>query len=231
MPADQTRVLKRTLEILNLSEAGGYAATLSTRNKTRNIDAITDLVIEAGLDLLRVLGETPNEYRSLLTNTLTPVHGAQLPEHVGDPVFVEIQKYDSKPNWEPAERRDYKKVNAYRLNTDNIYDSLDHDVADSPLAGYYDIWEQRFYFTGFAARIGLVQIVRADTATKIPETLEPTWVRLAVGNSAKAGDGTYSQSMAGVYGQRGQNDLEDFKAGRRGFAEISDTEPTSAVHI
>lgn len=229
MPADQNRVLTRVTEILNLCAPGTYSATLSPRIRTRNAAAIQDFTIEAGLDLLRAIGETPNEYRSALVAEVTPAHMTQLPDHTGDPVFVEIQKYDGGP-WEAAERRDYKKIDAYRHNNNDIYSDLDHDQQGSELAGFYDIWEKRFYFTGFAARIGLVQIARADTETKIPEILEPVWVRLAVGNSAKAGDGTYSQTMAGIYGQRGMAELAEFKGGRRAFPEVSDPEPTSAIH-
>lgn len=229
MAADQNRVLSRVTEILNLCDPGTYSAVLSSRNKTRNATAIQDFTIEAGLDLLRGIGETPNEFRSALVNQVSLTNGAFLPDHVGDPAYIEIQKYNGA-TWDQGKRRNYQKIESYRKNENHIYDDIDHDEEGSTLSGYYDLWEKRFYFTGFAARAGLVQIARADTATKIPEILEPIWVKLAVGNSAKAGDGTYSASQAGIYGTQGRSDLAEFKTGRRSFPEVSDPEPTSAIH-
>lgn len=229
MAADQSRVLKRVTEVLNLCAPGTYSASLSPRIKNRNATAIADFVTEAGLILLRALAETPNEYRGVLVNVVALTHLQILPEHQGQPAYVEIQKYNGGL-WRQGDRRDYRKIESYVANPSFIYDDQVHTANGSSLAGYFDIWEKRFYFTGFAARAGLAQVVRADVATKIPDVLENTWIRLAVGESAKAGDGNFSMSVASSYGQKGMNDLGEFKAGKRVFPEVSDPEPTSAVH-
>jgi hypothetical protein len=229
MPADLSRVKSRVTAILNLCDAGTFSSAISPRIKNRTPNEIDAIVTDAGLILLRALAETPNEYRSSLINAVTLTHLQLLPEHQGQPAYVEIQRYSGGP-WMQGERRDYRKIESYRANTSKIYDPLDHNVNGSSLSGYFDIWEKRLYFTGFAARAGLAQVTRDDVQDKIPEILEPTWIRLSVGESAKAGEGNYSASIAGTYGQKGMNDLQAFQAGARSFPEVSDPEPSSAVH-
>jgi hypothetical protein len=230
MPADQTRVLKRVTEILNLCDPGTYSAVISARNKTRNSAAIADFVTEAGLIIARTLAATPSEFRQAFVGAAhTPAYRAFLPEHHGQPVYVEIEKYAGGP-WRDADKGDYRRIESWRENAHLQYDDVAHDQQGSTLAGYYDIWEKRIYFTGNACRLGLATFTRADFAAKIPETFENTWVRLGVGESAKAGDGGYTATIAGMYGAKGMNDLAEFRTGQRIFAEVSDPEPTSALH-
>jgi hypothetical protein len=237
-PADRTRVLKRVTEILNLCDPGTYSATLSTRNKTRNATAIADFTDEAGLIILKTIAERPNEFRYLLEYDTTAItnSGAALPAHsngqppLGPPTRVKIT-LSNGGIVRDGERRDYRKIEAYRENPSNVYDSVAHNAVGSVNAGLYDIWERRFFFTGYSAILTLARMpVRADTSTLIPGCLENTWVRLAVGEAAKVGTGAYETAIIGEYGKRGLQDIEEFKGGTRVFREVDDPQPVSAAH-
>jgi hypothetical protein len=134
-----------------------------------------------------MLAETPNEYRHNFVTGLDPApYGSFLPDHQGQPAYVEIQKYSGGPYEQGADEKSYLEIESMR-NNPNIYDPAGKGSQrfGSSLGGYFDIWERKFYFTGFAARVGLAQVSRADVATKVPEMLEPVWVKLSVGKAAK----------------------------------------------
>lgn len=235
--ADRTRVIKRTLEILNLVDAGTYSATLSVRNKTRNLAALTDAIDEAGLMILKAIAERPNEFRYLfLTDTSAiTTSGDKLPlvglqPHLGPPDAIRITIYSGGPVRDGAQR-DYRKIQSYRENPGQVYDAINHNQSGSALSGYYDLWSDRFYFTGLSAVVTLARHpIRAETATSIPGIMESVWVKLAVGNAAKVGTGGYESAILANYGQQGRSDLEEFKAGGRQFREIDDPEQSSEVH-
>lgn len=237
--ADRARVLKRVTELLNLCDAAAYSATLSTRNKTRNATAIADFIDEAGLMILRSIAERPNEFRYLLaydTSAIT-ARGAAVPAssggqpHLGPPIAVRIT-LSNGGIVRDGERRDYRKLQSY-IELPNIYDpaGIAHDAVGSTLGGFYDIWNDKFYFTGYSAVLSLARMpVRAETATLTPGVMENPWIRLAMGEAAKVGTGGYEANIIAEYGKRGQNDLEEFKNGGRQFTEVDDPKPTSAVH-
>lgn len=229
MPADQTRVKKRIMEVLNISAPGAYDGAVNTRIKNRNSAAIDDVVTETGLIILRFLATHPNEYRSQFIVPVALTHLQLLPEHQGLPAYVEIQRYNGAP-WRDGDRRDYRKVDSYRQNINNIYDDLAHDAAGAKYSGLYDIWEQRFHFTGFAARAGLAQALRTDVPTKVPAMFENTWIRLGIGEMDKAGQGNFTSALGEKSYAKGMSDLNEFLGGKRQFPEVSDPEPTSAVH-
>lgn len=229
MAADITRVTKRVLDILNASDAGTYSATVSSRNKTRAQASVDDAIIEAGLQIVSTIAAYPNEFRAAFVAPVNVTHGQLLPDHLGAPVYVEIQKYASA-DWTEAKQKNYLKVQSLRRNESKIYDKLDHDVNGSSLSGYADIWERKVYFTGYAARVGLATAVRADVATKIPDILEPTLIKLSAANCLKAGEGAYLVNIAESYFNKAQFDLAEFRGGKRTFREVSTPEPTSEVH-
>jgi hypothetical protein len=233
MAADRDRVLKRVTEMLNLCAPGTYSATLSSRNKTRNATAIADFVDEAGLKICTAIADRPNEFRyNFLANSATiTTSGDAMPAHLGPPAAVKITLYSGGTVRDGA-RRDYRKIQSYR-ELPNIYDpaGLAHNVAGSTLSGYYDIWDDRFFFTGFSAVLSLARLpVRADNLTLIPELMENTWIRLAMGEAAKVGTGGYESNIIASYGARGTQDLEEFKNGGRVFTEVDDPKPQSAIH-
>ena len=228
--ADQDRVLKRVTEILDLCDAGTYSKVISSRIKTRNENAIADFVTEAGLKVLEMLASIPNEYRHNYITEETPTYKALLPDHQGQPAYVDIQPY-AGAEYQTGSQLNYQKIESFRQLKD-IYDpnKLAHDQQGSALAGYYDLWEQRFYFTGAAAKVGLAIVTRADVETKIPSLLVNTWIRLSIGESAKSGTGQYDMGVVGMYGQKGEADMSEFATGRRIFSEVSEPQPTGEVH-
>lgn len=225
-----TRGQQRVTEILNACAAGTISSTLSSRNKTRNATAIEYAGYEAGLIVLQAIGSTPNEFRSLLVGSpVTVTHGDLLPEHLGNPVSVEIQRYSGAP-WREAERRDWQKIESYRVNEENTFDPINHNEEGSDLSGYFDFWEKKIYFTGYACRVKLATAARADVLTKIPDVLEPVVIKLWVGNCPKAGEGLITMEIARWYETKGDRDLQEFKNGKRQFAEVSSNQPMSEVH-
>lgn len=223
MAADFTRIKKRVTEILNACDAGSYSATLSTRNKTRNATAIEDACYEAGLKVMMVLASFPNEFRQDFVDAVSISHQDELPAHLGKPAYVEIQRY-SGASWTTGDQKDKHKIESYRLNRLKVYDDKDHDVQDSSLSGYYDISDGKFYFTGYAARIGLATASRSDVTSKIPDFFENTVIKLAVGNALKAGEGAILFNIAQMYSQQGENDLTMFQQGSRSFPPVPEAE-------
>ena len=334
MAADRDRVLKRVTEVLNLCDPGTYSATLSSRNKTRNADAIADFVDEAGMKILQAIAERPNEFRYLLAETSPPITSSptDAPPHLGPLIAVRIVPWDGAPYMIEGARRSYDKVVSYRLNRNGVYGPVNHNSAEasdgssytavlsggivpreeiptglvngtnmvfelgyeptggvivfsvngvvrsspadysisgttvtmtwapatgsdlwatymsgdaeaiivgddeelvhSELAGYYDLWNDQFHFTGHSAIIRYARVpVRADIADElIPDIFENTWIRLALGEAEKAGVGGYETQLLQRYGLRGQSDLEEFKNGGRVFKEVDDPRPVEAVH-
>ncbi len=232
MSADRDRVLKRVTEILNLVDAGTYTATLSARNKTRNEEAIADMTDEAGLMMLKAIAERPNEYRYQFADTTTITTSPDaMPPHIGPLMSVSITPY-SGGNAVEGKQKNYQKVQSYRANINKVYDEIDHDEEGSSLSGYYDVWEDKFYFTGLSADIEFARLpVRADTATLIPEILESTWIKLAVGNAEKVGTGQYETSVINKYLTQGMSDLDEFKAGSRQFKEADEPDTARGVHV
>jgi hypothetical protein len=229
--ADQSRVLTRVTTLLNLAAPGTFSSTISSRNKTRHADEIAAFVTEAGLEILQMLAETPNEYRNNFVAETTPSHGDFLEDHQGQPAYVSIQKYSGGPFEPGSDAKTYLEIESMR-NNPNIYDPAGkaHNVSGSSLAGYYNIWERKFYFTGFAAKVGLAQVTRTDVATKIPELLEPVWVKKSVGKALKSGLAAYDAEVVKTYGGEAENDMAEFKQGRRIFSEASDPESKAEVH-
>jgi hypothetical protein len=102
-----------------------------------------------------------------------------------------------------------KRYESYR-ELPQIYDpnGKAHNVVGSTLGGYYDIWDERFFFTGYSAVLTLARMpVRSETTTLIPGIMENPWIRLSIGEAAKVGTGGYEQNIIGEYGRRGQSDL------------------------
>lgn len=221
--ADFDRIKARVTEILNASAAGTFSSTLSARNKTRNADAIEAACFEAGLKVIQFIASFPNEFRNEFVEPTTLNHGDELPAHLGKPTYVEIQKY-SGAGWTAGNQKDYHKVDSYRTNRLKTYDDKDHNVQDSTLAGYYDISEDKIYFTGYACRVGLAAAERDDVLTKIPDFFENTVIKLAVGNCLKAGEGAILLNIAQGYNAAAENDLMMFKGGARSLPPVPEAE-------
>jgi hypothetical protein len=133
--------------------------------------------------------------------------------HVGPPAGVAITLSNGGTVREgfPLNR---ELINLYReLPADYDPASLAHDQAGSILGGYYDIWNDRFFFTGYSAILTLARHpTRTETATLVPGVYENAWIHLSVGEAAKVGLGEYQDSLIGAYGKQGQEELTQILA-------------------
>ncbi len=243
--ASYTRVYNRCIEKLNIGTAA-YDGTINPRNKTRNAGDIAASVIEAGLMIVQTLASIPNEYRANFYVETAIAYGAQVPAHLGKIVGVKVQKYDTA-DFTEARQRNYEKIESYRQTIDgldnNAYSNIPHDQIGSPLGGFYDIWNDTFYFTGNAAKITVAIAGRNDVynaanaslptplpTSKIPVFMEPIWTKLAFGNTLKTGEGGTVIAIADRYYNQGMSDLNEFKGGKRVFAEADEPAPAMEVH-
>jgi hypothetical protein len=226
--ADFNRVLSHTIAILN---AGPYGTTLSTRNKTRDLNEIKAAIFEAGLIITQTLASYPSEYRKPFFVTTNINNETLVPDHLGKVVDVSIQRFTDDA-FIQAKQKSYEQVQAYRINANQIYSKINHDQEGSPLGGYYDIWNDQLFFTGNAARITVAISTRTDvydnTTSKIPVFFEPTWVKLTIGHVLKNGEGATVLAIADRYYNQGLADLNEFKSGKRVFIEVDEPEVMEA---
>ena len=121
-------------------------------------------------------------------------------------------------------RKAYDRIEAYRRNTNNVYGSVAHNAASgataSSLAGFYDIVNGIFYFTGFSATMKLAIFTRADVIAKLGDVTEPTIIKLACGMSAK--DGDTSDGLFASWYQQAMNELNEIRSGATAFQPIDD---------
>ena len=139
--------------------------------------------------ICKAIAERPNEFRyKFLADSRSSPRRAHAPPHLGPPARILITPHagalPSKLAARPSTRSRAIAKTSNRLRHDN------HDEEGSTLSGLYDIWEDKFFFTGLEAILSLARPpVREDNATLIPEILENTWIRLALGEAAKVGIG------------------------------------------
>ena len=91
----------------------------------------------------------------------------------------------------------------FRENPGKVYSSIAHNVqkfASRRLLRYLER-PALLYRRSLPLRTR-PQICARTLLTKIPEILENTWIRLAVGELAKVGAGAYDMNVMSLYGQR-----------------------------
>lgn len=207
MAADQTTVLRRITEILNVCAAGTFSETVAAINLDRNATAISEAAREGAMMIARAIVSNPahvhrNAFVSGTATTLT--HQGELPDMAGEMDLVQIQPYNGA-GWQTAIPRDVQQIESFRLNPSSIYDTIAHDTTGSRLGGYYAIANGRFYFTGYAAR-GYFPVIARDTVTGlIPDEYEDVWVKISTGLTLKEGDNM--GDIASFYMNLGQQDL------------------------
>lgn len=118
-------------------------------------------------------------------------------------------------------RKSYEDVVSYRENPvigafgrlygDGLHNepNPENTTQASPLAGFYAIVNERFYFTGYSAQIPLALFSESDY-DKIPASYEATVMKLAFGYLAK--DGTLSDKFS-QYHNLGLHDLVAIRSG------------------
>lgn len=206
MAADETTVKQRVTEILNACDPGTFSATISTNYKDRNATAISEAVREGALMIARAICSNPNHVHRGLYVSGTPTvltHGGELPDMAGEGDLIEIQPV-SGGSFIAGTPRTAQEIDSYRSNVSSLY-GLGHTVADSPLAGYYNISQGRVRFSGFAAQMYHPTISRSTAASLVPDEYEGTWVCIAVGLCLKEGDNL--ESIGRFYTDIGIGDL------------------------
>lgn len=207
MAADETTVLKRITEILNVAAPGTFSTTVAATNLDRNATAIAEATREAAMMIARAVVSNPRHVHRngfIASSAATLTHQAELPDMSGTMDLVEIQPY-SGASWQTGQVRDVQQIESFRANPSNLYDSVAHDASGSRNAGYYAIANGRFYFTGHAARGYIPTIDRATITAQIPDEYEDVWVKLGVGLTLKEGDNM--TDIASYYYNAGQADL------------------------
>lgn len=190
MAADVTTVTKRVTEALNVCSPGTFSVTVASTNLDRVSTAIDEYVREAALDIAAAICSNPkhphrNLYISASPTSLT--HGGELPDMAGENDLIEIQKY-SGGSFVVGLPKDAQQIDSYRENPSSLYGSVSHTTQNSPLAGFYNISNGRFRFTGFAAQIYSPSISRSTVTGLIPDEYEGAWFMGGLGYAMKEGD-------------------------------------------
>jgi hypothetical protein len=207
MAASETTVRKRVTEILNACSPGTYSEAVDINYQDRNSLAIRQAIKEAALQIARAIVVNPGHVHRGLFVSDTPTsftHGAELPDMAGEMDLVEIQPY-SGGTWQTGVSREIQQIESFRANPSNLYSSLSHTTATSPLGGYYALSNNKIYFTGYACRGYFPTIDDTTVINLIPDEYEGTWVALAVARTIKEGDNL--QPVAQYYYQIGLSDL------------------------
>lgn len=216
MAADLTRVKKRVSEILNFCDAATYSTTGATYNKLRNATAISDAVDEAALTILREIAmSVQHPDRNSLMVEITVAHNDFI-SSVGPPDNVLIQPFSGAP-FMPALTKNASDIEQHRVNQNNVHGDTPHNEANSDgnpshLAGFYNITDaNRVGFTGYACKMRVARVARADVATKVPDYYENTVVCLAVTNCPKSGDAI--MDIVSHYQSKANNDIARIPSG------------------
>ena len=207
MAADETTVLKRVTEALNVCAPGTFSVTVASTNLDRNATAISECVREGAMLIGRaILANPAHVHRNLLvaSSATTLTHQGELPDMSAELDLVQIQRY-SGADWQTGVLRDAQIIESYRANPSSIYDSIAHNLTGSRLGGYYATANGRFYFTGFAARGYFPLISRTTITSLIPDEYETAWFMVAIGLALKEGDNL--MPIAEYYMQAGMQDL------------------------
>jgi hypothetical protein len=225
MPASLTRIQDQVTAMLNAntrtpSGAPVYSSTVG--DKARSPMEIEENCLHAAIMTAKTVCETdahPWRTPFLAINELE--HGEPLPLHYGDTSVPDIYPFDSADFTLRGVRRSLEKIESYRVNTNNVYGPA-HDQpvngTASPLAGFYDIVNGIFYFTGYEAEMYLANFTRADVLDKLDEGIEPVIVRLALGLSGKEGD--TSDGLFQMWYAQAQSELGLIRSGATVFQPV-----------
>lgn len=160
-------------------------------------------------------------FRSEFLEAMDLVHSEVLPFHYGDINIPDIVPYPGATITLRGVRKAYDRIESYRINKNDAYGPA-HNVADnggpSHLAGFYDIPNGIFFFTGHTASMLLANFTRDDVFDKLDEGIEPVIVRLALGLSAKEGD--TSDGLFQMWYTQGMNELNEIKQGASAFQPV-----------
>lgn len=205
---DDVRVKQQIISLLNANERaidGTRVYSLVSGDDGFIGSEIDTAVDYAKMNALRVLANEDSTLREGFIRFVEVAHGTALPAHYGAHGVPRITPYDGAEAKFIKEgvRKSVEEIASYRENpevlaTAKLYSDFDHDQSGdggfpSPLAGFYSVVENVFYFTGVSAVVPLAQILDGDEDL-IPAEVEPAICFLALGKLAK--DGTISEKFA-----------------------------------
>lgn len=232
MPFVADKVKKQIISLLDINKRNGSYErqySLNIGDEGWIPDEINTAVDFACIEVCRTICETHgHSERGTFVSNESVTYGAELPSHIGDAGIPIITPYTGA-NTILGRRKSYEEIDSYRRNPETdwgkVYGDVNHDQEDggkpSPLAGFYAIVDNRFYFTGLSATVPLaIADNTSTTIDKTPLSYEPTVLKLAMGNLAK--DGTIS-SKFGYFLQLGMTDLKTIKEGKLSVPSVKST--------
>lgn len=213
---DLATVRGRIIQALNAGQASTWVTSLASvlaaeKDDRRSDTEIDKAILAADARVCSAICESSsNGYRPLFMAEVVVTHGAELAEGIGPIGRPLIQPYMSAA-YVRGVPKSADDIDSYRLNTNDLYDSIDHDQSGSSLAGYYDFdpVSRVFSFTGLAAKVSLAVFTRTG-ACQSPEVYEDTVFGLALMSLPKEGD---SAPFVNLIGQQALQQLREIKAG------------------
>jgi hypothetical protein len=180
MPAPGTasykRLYRRVLAALNALDLSTYMASTPTINDRRRVAGIArDSIVAADVFVQKLCcarKDNPNrarfvDYSSALSDD------DEIPDHYGALGAVVIQKVTAGAFESAQEAETVEQINQWRENVGNVYGSIAHDAANSPLAGWFKIVGTRIRFTGYRAKVEIANIVVPGEADDPPTLYSP----------------------------------------------------------
>lgn len=225
MSASLTRITDHVTAMLNAnartpSGAPVYSSTVG--DKARSPMEIEENCTQAAILTAKAICESDSSpFRSEFVEAMDLVHSEVIPFHYGDTNIPDIVPFPGATVTLRGTKRSYEKIEAYRINRNGVYGPV-HNASDngnpSILAGFYDIVNGLFFFTGHTASMLLAIFSRDDVFDKLDEGIEPVIVRLALGLSAKEGD--TSDGLFQMWYSQGMSELNEIKQGATAFQPI-----------
>ncbi len=224
--ADLTRVQAQVTILLNANtrDASGnpvYSSTVG--DKARHATEIQNSCYNAALEVANAICETASHpFRSEFIEVMDLNHGEPIPFHYGDFSPPEIVPFANAGYCMRGIKSTPDRIDSYRRNRHNVYSPVAHDASDggqaSPITGYYDVVNSIFYFTGYQATAMLCLVERTTVFTKLPDSTEPTIIKLACALSSKEGD--TSDGLFQSWAALGMQDLQMIRSGGTEFPPV-----------
>jgi hypothetical protein len=225
--ADLTRVQNQVVALLGAgtrSAAGVPVYSTALLDKARATEEIQASCYNAAIQVARAVCESASSpFKGEFLDTMDVAHGQALPAHFGEASPPKILPYSGAPNTLAGVRRPYDRIESMRINRNNAYGpthNLAYQGGASPLAGYYDIVDGVFYFTGYSATMALADFDRTDVFDKLNDGLEPVIIVTALAMSSKEGD--TSDGIFGSWMQQAGAALAEIRAGATAFSRIDE---------
>jgi len=187
--------------------------------------------VRAGTDILKAIAGSPqNGFHGSLSVLVTVANSAFLPAHDGEPGIPLIVPFSGAPARQGV-RATADEISSWRNDTMGVYSRgtngaiVVHSAADSngmpsPVACRYSIVKGHFTFTGFSAQVPLIQLTRTMADTGVPDSYEPTLVKLIVPKLVKPGDAM--SALAAEFQRAGERDLVEIAAGAMVVSPVPD---------